>query len=137
MLVRSKLSFVYTIAGFFLYPGMNEFSQVDGEKIEKSPSFKEKQKEGLLEIIEVDSAKKDAVLEDDENVKPIVATILSADASDAVELIEELFLIDELRTILEKETARKPKRKKVIDAAQKQLDKLTEDRKKDEDNKPE
>jgi hypothetical protein len=130
MLIRSKLSFILTVSGIFLYPGLNEVSDVNGEKIVSNDYFKDFQKVGNLEVIEVDSVDKNETDEDDDNKDhPIVSTIFSSSTEDAVELIEELFIIGELRLLVEKETARKPKRKKVIDALNRQIAKLTEDRK--------
>jgi len=129
MLVRSKLPFILTVAGIVIYPGLNEFSDVIGEKLSNSDYFKEKQKESNLEVVEVDSIDKEKIEELDLNGHPIVGTIFMSSAEDAVELINELFIIGDLRLILEKENLRKPKRKKVLDAVQRQIAKLTEDRK--------
>lgn len=129
MLVRSKLSFILSVAGIIIYPGLNEFSDAIGEKLTNSDYFKEKQKESSLEVIEVDSIDKEKIEEGEQEGHPIVGTIFASSADDAVELIEELFIIGELRLILEKENSRKPKRKKVLDAVNKQIAKLTGDRK--------
>lgn len=131
MLVKSNLSHVLTVSGLFIFPGINEFTKEESAIISKSQYFKDFQKDDSLQIIEVDLEEK--IDSDEEGVNPIVATILSASAEDAIELINEFFLIDDLRILQEKESERKPKRKKVIDAIARQLAKLTADRKKEED----
>lgn len=129
MIVRSKETRVRSIAGLFIFPTLNTFTDAEAEKLNAHPDFKQALELGTMEILEVESVDEEILdKEDNEGTDKLVAVVCSASADDARTLIKDILDKKQLEAIIDRD-----RRKSVITAAKKQLEVVTDHEDNDED----
>lgn len=134
MIIVSKEVCVMVLSGINIFPGVNEFGSEDSKKLEKDKLFEKFVESGRFDLLDVEN--EDSEDEDEsvtlESERPIIKTVTSANIEDAKEIIEELYIVEDLEAILDAEKAGK-NRKKVITAVKKQIENLTKEPEEEEE----
>jgi hypothetical protein len=106
-------------------PGINRFEDEQVKEMEKNPAWKEMLASGVHEIVTVPKAPND---EEDTLFPEQAKSIAEMSVKDAKAIIVGTFDVDSLGAMLDEEDAGE-KRKGVFDAIDKQLEKVSSDKK--------
>lgn len=118
MFIVSKKTNVLITAGRFFYPGTNFIPEEEKERVTSDAMVKEQIEEGYFTIREEARVPKKS----SKDVKSFQEEIAGVPAKTALDIIRQTYTRDELSAIIDNDS-----RKSVVSAAEKQLEKLTED----------
>jgi hypothetical protein len=124
LLLRRKKLNISGIGNIRIMPGINRFEDEQVKEMEKNPAWKEMLASGVHEIVTAPKA----IQEDDTLFPETAKSIAEMSVKDAKAVIAGTFDVDSLGAMLDEEDAG-DKRKGVFDAIDKQLEKVSSDKK--------
>lgn len=116
MIIKSKLTRIRGINDVYIYPGSNHIPDEKIEELMGHEDFKLHFEIGDFSIIDTSSNSKK---NEDENYDNISDEIGNINSKDAVKIIKDIYIVDQLNQIIENDH-----RKSVKNAAEKQIDML-------------